>query len=112
MFPGLHPAAVASMVPPLGMGMAFNASGLHHQPHLRLGNPNFLGGYYSQYNGVHLNKNSGSPQNSQAPQAQNNTGNSQPQVSLFVPFSLIPFWFLIIFVKRNRSYIELDLSFL
>ena len=56
MFPGLHPAA-ASMVPPLGMGLAFN-TGL--QPHVRLGNPAFLSGYYPpgpSYNGVQMTNN-------------------------------------------------------
>jgi len=68
MFPGLHPAA-ANMVPPLGMGMAFN-TGLHHQPHVRLSAPSaaFLSGYYPQaaaaaaagahqYNGVQMSPN-------------------------------------------------------
>lgn len=64
MFPGMHPAA-ASLVPPLGMGLAFNsaaAAGLHHHAHhhhqahqVRLGAPPataFLGGYYTpSYNG-------------------------------------------------------------
>ena len=72
MFPGLHPAA-ATMVPPLGMGMAFN-TGLHHQPHVRLSAPSaaFLSGYYpqaaaaaaaagAQYNGVQMSPNKGGP---------------------------------------------------
>ena len=61
MFPGIHPAA-APMVPPLGMGLAFNP-GLHHQPHTRLNNPSaaFIGGYYPQasYNGVQISVNKG-----------------------------------------------------
>ena len=74
MFPGLHPAA-ASMVPPLGMGMAFNTTALHHQPHVRLSAPSaaFLSEYYPQaaaaaaaasaspFNGVQMSPNKGGP---------------------------------------------------
>lgn len=78
MYPGLHPAAV-SMVPPLGMGLAFNPpSGLHNQqPHVRLGGnaaaaSAFMGGYYANapYNGVHL----------QAPGGVSKTGNGRPSL--------------------------------
>merc|ERR1712223_1854883 len=85
MFPGLHPAA-ASMVPPLGMGMAFN-TGLHHQPHVRLSAPSaaFLSGYYPQaaaaaaaagapYNGVQMSPNKGGPPGSVGAHAPNNAG--------------------------------------
>jgi len=86
MFPGLHPAA-ASMVPPLGMGMAFN-TGLHHQPHVRLSAPSaaFLSGYYPQaaaaaaaagapYNGVQMSPNKGGPGSVGAP---NNAPTANP----------------------------------
>ena len=80
MFPGLHPAA-ASMVPPLGMGMAFNTAGLHHQPHVRLSAPSaaFLSGYYPQaaaavaaagaspFNGVQMSPNKVGPGSGVAP---------------------------------------------
>merc|ERR1712223_1859736 len=89
MFPGLHPAA-ASMVPPLGMGMAFN-TGLHHQPHVRLSAPSaaFLSGYSPQaaaaaaaagapYNGVQMSPNKGGPPGSVGAHAPNNAPTANP----------------------------------
>ena len=58
MFPGLHHPA-ASMVSPMGMGLAFNHGGVPVQPQMRLAGPSaFMGNYYNQSynNGGQMNK--------------------------------------------------------
>lgn len=94
MFPGMHPAA-ASLVPPLGMGLAFNSpAGLHHAHHhqahqVRLGAPAtaFLGGYYTpSYNGgpgggAQAAPGSTTKQNNGGSSAGNHNANSVPTAS-------------------------------
>ena len=85
MFPGLHhPAAAASMVSPMGMGLAFNHGGVPVQPQMRLAGPAsaFMGNYYNQSynNGGQMNKPAPNPSVAAAAAAVANSNSSNHAV--------------------------------